>query len=104
MPSDELAWMVMLYPVRSFVSTATDVAPVAVPPVMPPREGDMTTFDAGVAKAISALTVCETVNWLVAVAPRLTVGSMAMNPMATISVPIMLWHNSVTICLIIVIF
>jgi hypothetical protein len=49
--------MVMLYPVRLFVMTATEVAPLDVPPVMPPREGVIMTFDAVVAKEISALTV-----------------------------------------------
>ena len=83
-PTEELACIVILYPVILFVSTANDVKPLAVPPVMPPRVGDMMTLDGGVANDISLVTVCEMVNWDEVVAPRVIAGSMVMKAIARI--------------------
>lgn len=52
------------------------VLPLAVPPVMPPRAGDIVTLLGGVIIASSFERVWEMVNWLVAVvAPMMIDGS-----------------------------
>ena len=62
------------------VRTTTWVEPLAVPPVMPPKEGDMVTLEAGVAKDISVVTCWDMVNWLEDVAAAPMAGSKSMKP------------------------